>query len=319
MKRGFNLLLLAVAPMVALTTTSCYGVKTINFNSAYTYAVDHFDINSLDTVPVDYSFEMSKLGGDLNINIIDNIGVSSDFKIAFGLDNITVVVRDLYAYCMSSTVLSNIQNKYATVSSLVLESFTKIPLDLSYQLPNGGGMKVVLSTGGVTNNVVDLVRLVVSGLTTLSYLPEDTRNGIIDSLFESKENESEPIKPVPVKYTNIFNASTNSVVGEGEEEKVDFGVIVKEVTDWMAHGLSISVDPTSSSTNDVFEAVVACESHGYINFASSKLGGDVNIGILITTTDEFASYMPPLAGIDGRYTVTGNFGIDFSLTADFTN
>lgn len=320
MRHGFKVLLTAVVPLMALVTTSC-GNKSISFDDALKYAAEHFDDNSLDTVPVDYTFNVNKFGADLNVNIIDSLGISSDVQIAFGLDNITTILRgDYYAYCISSALLTQVQNNYSTVSSLVMESFTKIPVDIIYETSNGG-MRIVATTNGVTNNLVDLVKLAVSLLTSLSYLPVGAREAIIDKLFGDDDDDSKELEPIKPVFNNGTYISLEKALGKTKqsEKKFDMAVVVKFITELMAAGLSIGVDPTSSSTNDDFECYVASDSHGYINSGKLNLSGDIKISLVVATTAELISEHPYLSGIDGRYTISGNIGFDFSASAEFTN
>lgn len=283
MKSGLKVFLSAIVPMAALVTTSCGKNKKISYNEAIQYAMDHFDNNSLDTFIVDYTAHIDRIGADITISILDDIGMTSDIHFAAGIGNIEAVARGFYGYCMSTRVINTVQSNYATISSLVMESFTKIPVEVSYELVNGG-MKASLGTSNASNNILDLVRLTAAILNALSYLPHTDRENFIKGI--------QFLSPDAVKT-------------------------LMTITDVMNKGLTISVDPSSSSMNDNFNAYVGCESHGYINSAGLSLNGEFNIGILLATTEAFDIEFPQYTSLAGRYSLSGSIGIDVSVTAEF--
>lgn len=307
-----NLFLSTLIPVVALVTTSCDSNKQLSYTEALQYISDHYDQNSLDAVLVDYTVEVEKFGFDLNVNIIDDIGEMSDIKFAMGLGGITTVARGFYAYCMSSQLVNKVQNAYATVSSLVMESYTKIPVEVNYKLV-GGGMQVSFGTNSdaAVNILVDVIKLGVSALNALGALPREMRESILGG--KSVVDNTPSVEPDPKLKSYANESSTLGKVKKGDSTET-----LLYITDLIYDGLGISIDPTSSSKDDTFTTYIGCESHGYITSGAVDVGGDVDIGLLLTTTDTFSGKHPEVAGIGGRYTITGNLGFKATVNAEFS-
>lgn len=306
MKKKLNVFLLSALPLAALIMTSC-GKHNVSYKDALTYAVDHFDNYSLDAIPVDYTFMTKKFGVDFDLNIYDDVGMTHDYKIAFGLDNITSVIRNQYAYCMSSLFVNEVQNLYSTISSFAEEELIDIPVDLFYDIKGNGGMAITLGTGDAGNNLVNLFKATLSALTAVGYLPDQSIEKIIySSLFNSLDN----------LFANLF--------------KLQGRPLAAYIVASSSGALSINVDPNSFSTNDQLRVSIESESHGYTTNADFRLSGDLDLSMLFVVNEDklaitesrmrtlgIPASIQELGGMGGRYTLVGTMDFNAAASADF--
>lgn len=131
-----KIVLLAALPILALATTSCNRSRNVSFKEALEFVSNNYDKHSLDYVKGNYTLKTSQLNMNMDGVFSSSIGSSYDFKIGFGLNDITARSTGLSVIPLDSSMLKIAQTYYTAVEKATLEKFTDIKLNKNYMLSN---------------------------------------------------------------------------------------------------------------------------------------------------------------------------------------
>lgn len=307
-------------PLVALSLTSCNnGPKYTTYDKMRRFAVETYDQHALDAVPTTVTTNFNKAQANIVIDYKTPDGGSNSLTFSFGFSGVHVVVKNQYAYCLSSTMIDMIEQYYSDFAGIAVSLQKEPPLQMNYALTGNNCSKIELTAkeqlvGSVLVKLLQLGTSVVDIASKLAgYIPTNTQpsqqitkyivmgiQGLLTLLFPIPEGASESeVREIQNKIRRI----TNVIIG-------------------VMNYLELSVSDSSRADGEVFDSYLTTDSFGFIN----KLVFDFTSNFVITGLARFKTYesstpregdKPIATEAPYQFTMTGSIDFDIDVVSQY--
>lgn len=305
-------------PLVALSLASCNnGPKYISYDKMRRFAAEAYDQYALDAVPATFTTNLNKVEANVVIDYKTPEGGSDSLVFSFGFSGIHVVVKDRYAYCLSSTLIDMIEQYYSDFAGIALSFQDEPPLQMNYELIGGNRSKVELTA---SENLVGsvLVKLLQLGA------------GVMDVAssyagFIPINAESLPAKTPAGQVANAVNMLIQGILSLPFFEDVSdinrYATLARRVIFALMDYAKFTVSSSSKSNGEVFDTYFTTDDYGLID----KFVFDFKSDFVISGLAQFKKYESdtpqlgdkPVTEAPYQFTMTGSFDIDIDIVSEY--
>lgn len=297
-------------PLVALSLASCNnGPKYISYDKMRRFASETYDQYALDAVPATFTTNLNKVEANVVIDYKTPEGGSDSLVFSFGFSGVHVVVKDQYAYCLSSTLVDMIEQYYSDFAGIALSLKEEPPVQLNYELIGGNRSKVGLTA---SENLVGsvLVKLLQLGA------------GVLDAAsayagFIPFMGGTEPQKESSLIICQAINGMLKAI--QKFYPNLNAPVVRRTILAIMDYA-KFTVSNSSKSNGEVFNTYITTDDYGFLN----KFVFDFKSDFVITGLAQFKNYGgtpkegdQPTVEAPYQFTMTGSIDFDIDIVSEY--
>lgn len=285
------------------------NAEKMSYDKIREYATKHYDEYALDAIPATFTTNLNKMQANIDVNYISPEGGEETFNIAFGFNGIHVVVKDQYAYCLSSGMIDMIEQYYSDFSGLALSLQDEPPIDMNYYLVGDERTKIELTTSQK-----------VAGKLIIKLLQLGT--GALDSLFAVTgylPTEGEPTSEIgSLVYDYLVQLFSGSSSGDKPDSKAEKYVrVIFGIMDY----LQINVSDSSTAQGEKFKTYLNTDKYGIMKKLGFIFKSEFNISGL-AAYKQYDSVTPkegdrPTATEPYFFSLKGSVDFDFDISCKY--